>query len=80
MTNCQASTPCLFASSNYEAGICSSSNWTEFDYFDSGNSSDWSCITDFPPLPVTGYYWAGLDLSDLLTASQASLLMIVSFQ
>lgn len=48
-------TPCLFQSSNYEAGICSGWNFTET------NSSDWSCLTSLPPLPVTGYYWAGMD-------------------
>ena len=62
----QDETPCLFQSSNYEAGICSGSNFTET------NSSDWSCITSLPPLPVTGYYWAGMDLSDLLSISVRS--------
>ena len=46
----------MFQSASYEADICYGSNFTE------GNSSDWSCITDLPPLPVTGYYWAGMDL------------------
>ena len=56
VTICQADTPCLYQSSSYEAGICSGSNWTET------NSSDsWGCITELPPLPVTGYYWAGMD-------------------
>merc|ERR1719412_1033912 len=52
----ETDTPCLFQSASYEAGVCYGSNYTT-----EGNSSDWGCITDLPPLPVTGYYWAGMD-------------------
>ena len=26
------------------------------------NTSDWSCSTDYADLPLTGYYWGGINL------------------
>ena len=51
----------MYPSEDWTAGICYETNLTSTEATTSF-TTDWSCITDLPALPATGYYWGGMDI------------------